>query len=119
MQIDPDQIKSSDNFLFVKAEHKILRIKFEDIVYIEGMREYIRIHLVEGKPVMTLVKLKNIEKSLAGNMFMRVHRSYIVSLNHIKTIERNRIVYDNNARIPVSGQYSVNFNRFLKDKFLT
>jgi two-component system LytT family response regulator len=115
----PEQIKSKDNFLFIKTEHKIVRIKIDDIEYIESMREYVRIHLINEKPVMTLVRLKNIGQSLPNDIFMRVHRSYIVNLNHIKTIERNRIVYDNNVRVPVSEQYSENFSNFVKDKLFS
>ncbi|MBA4323408.1 MAG: DNA-binding response regulator, partial [Odoribacter sp.] len=78
-----DEIKSNQDFLFIKSEYKILRINFEDIKYIEGMSEYIRIHLTGSRPVMTLLSMKAIEEQLPSDRFMRVHRSYIVNLTKI------------------------------------
>lgn len=86
---------------------------FVDIKYIEGMREYIRIHLTNDKPIMTLLSMKAMEKQ-----FMRVHRSYIVNLNKISTIERNRIVFDK-VYIPVSEQHKEKFQRFVDKNFLS
>lgn len=114
----PEQIKSNDDFLFIKSEYKIIRIKLEDIKYIEGMREYIRIHLANDKPIMTLLSMKAMEAQLANKSFMRVHRSYIVNLNKISTIERNRIVFDK-VYIPVSDQYKEKFHEFLNKNFLS
>jgi len=114
-----EQIKSRDNFLFIKSEYKIIRINLNDIKYIEGMREYIRIHLVNEKPVMSLLSMKSIEQKLPENQFMRVHRSYIVNLEKITTVERHRIVFDNNVYIPVSEQYKSKFQNFIDDNFLS
>lgn len=112
-------VKKNDDFLFIKTEYKIVRINFNDIKYIEGMREYVRIHLLNEKPVMTLASLKKLEDSLPDNLFMRVHRSYIVNLNHITTIERNRIVYDEKVYIPVSEQYNSAFKKYIDTKFMS
>ena len=85
-RIDPKvevntEIQSNDKFLFIKSEYKILRIKLSDIKYIEGMREYLRIHLQSEKPIMTLMSMKKMEEFLSSDHFMRVHRSYIVNLD--------------------------------------
>lgn len=109
--------KLDDEFLLVKSEYKIIRINFTDIQYIEGMREYVRIHLENAKPVMTLMSMKNIEQKLPASRFMRIHRSYIVNLEKITTIERNRIVF-NKEYIPVGDQYKVVFQRFIDKNFL-
>lgn len=113
-----EEIKSNENYLFIKSEYKIVRIKLEDVTYIEGMREYIRIHLVNEKPIMTLLSMKSMEAQLLTKNFMRVHRSFIVNLNKITTIERNRIVFDK-VYIPVSEQYKEKFNEFLDKNFLS
>jgi len=107
-----------NDFLFVKSEYKLLRVKFSNIKYIESMREYIRIHLLEGKSIMSLTRMKNIESSLPKDMFMRIHRSYIVNLDQIKAIERNRILFDREKSIPVSEQYLENFKKYINEKFL-
>ncbi len=104
--------------LYIKSEHRILKIELSDIKYIEGMREYVRIHLIHEKPVMTLLSMKKLEEALPGDSFMRVHRSYIVNLNRITTIERSRIVYDNDVYIPVSEQYKEAFKRHIDQYFL-
>jgi DNA-binding LytR/AlgR family response regulator len=114
-----DDVKSNKNFLFIKSEYKILRINFDDIEYIEGMSEYIRIHLTNSKPVMTLLSMKAVEEVLPADRFMRVHRSYIVSLSKISVIERNRIVFNGNVYIPVSEQYKNKFQEYLDKNFLT
>lgn len=112
------KVESKDNFLFIKSEYKVLRINLSDIKYIEGMREYVRIHLTGQKPIMTIASMKKIEDFLPSSRFMRVHRSYIVNLDKITTIDRNRIVFDNNIYIPVSEQYNQKFQDYLKRNFL-
>jgi two-component system, LytTR family, response regulator LytT len=112
------KIESNEVFLFIKADYKVLRINLSEIKYIEGMREYIRIHLVGQKPIMTIVSMKKIEEYLPEDKFMRVHRSYIVNLEKITTIDRNRIIFDNNTYIPVSGQYNQKFQEYLNKNFL-
>ena len=114
---DPAEIRSDKSFLFIKSDYKILRINFDDIKYIEGMNEYIRIFLTNSKPVMTLMSMKAIENLLPPDRFMRVHRSYIVSLSKISVIERNRIVFDGKIYIPVSEQYHKKFQEYIDENF--
>ena len=111
-------VLSNKEFLFIKSEHKIIRINFNEIKYIQGMSEYVRIFLTTGKPIMSLLSLKSLEVQLPENMFMRVHKSYIVSLNKINTIERNEIVYDDGTVIPVSQQYKAKFQEFVDKNFM-
>ena len=111
------QVNANEDCLFIKSEYKIMRIDFDDIQFVEGMREYVKIHLVHSKPVMTLMSMKSIEEKLPSNKFMRVHRSFIVNLNRITVIERNRIVFNNNY-IPISDQYKETFQEYLDQHFL-
>jgi two-component system, LytTR family, response regulator LytT len=113
------ELRSDKDFLFIKSDYKVLRINFSDIIYIEGMSEYIKIHLANSKPVMTLLSMKFIEEQLPTDRFMRVHRSYIVNLSKISVIERNRIVFDGKVYIPVSEQYKVRFQEYVDKNFLT
>lgn len=113
-----EEIESKEDFLFIKSEYKIVRIKVGDIRYVEGMREYVRIHLTDQAPIMTLISMKKMEENLSGKNFMRVHRSYIVNLDHVSTIERNRIVFDGKVYIPVSDQYKELFQKWLNRNFL-
>ena len=119
MQQKPAEVMSNKDFLFIKSEYKILRINFDDIKYIEAMSEYIRIHLVNSKPVMTQLSMKSIEDQLPEDRFMRVHRSFIINLSRISVIERNRIVFDGTVYVPVSDQYKSKFQNYIDQNFLT
>ena len=117
MQKAHEELESTDDFLFIKSEYKLVRINYNDILFIEGMKEYVRIHLIGQKPVMSLLSMKSLEEKLPKNRFMRIHRSYIVNLDKITVVERFRIIFDN-VRIPVSENYREKFQVFLNDKFL-
>ena len=114
----PEILTDTDEGFFVKADYRVVRIRFNEIKYIEGMREYVRIHLTEGKPVMTLLSMKALEEKLPSRQFMRVHRSYIVNLNRINTIERSRIIFDKEVNIPIGDQYKEAFQQFLEKDLL-
>lgn len=110
--------ENKENYLFVKSEYKIVRINLNDIKYIEGMREYVRIYIENARPVMSLMSMKSLEEKLPSNTFMRVHRSFIVNLLKITTIERGRIIFDKDVYIPVSDQYKDKFQEFIDKHFL-
>jgi len=112
------QVEANKEFLFIKSEYKIIRINFSEIKYIQGMSEYVKIHLTNHKPIMSLLNLKSLEIQLPSAMFMRVHKSYIVNLQKINVIERNEIVYDDGTIIPVSPQYKDQFQQFLDKNFM-
>ncbi|SHE45550.1 two component transcriptional regulator, LytTR family [Mariniphaga anaerophila] len=112
------QIEANSEFLFLKSEYKIRRINFNDITYIEGLKDYVKVHLQnEAKPILSLNSLKAMEAKLPSQNFMRVHRSFIVNLNRVDTIERSRIVFGK-TYIPVSEQYKERFQDFLDKNFL-
>jgi two-component system, LytTR family, response regulator LytT len=111
-------LEVKNDFLFIKSDYKIRRINFSEISYIEGLRDYVKIFLAEEKnPVLSLSTLKALEARLPEDRFMRVHRSFIVSLEKVKVIDRNRIVFGE-VRIPVTDQYRENFQKFLEGNFI-
>lgn len=112
-----EKINANSEYLFIKSEYKIVRIEISKITFIEGMREYVRIHLENAKPIMSLLSMKNVEKRLPNQQFMRVHRSYIVNLEKITIVERNRILFGSEY-IPISLQYKDDFQKFLDENFL-
>lgn len=113
-----EKLEGNDDYLFIKSEYKLVRINLNDIIYIEGMKEYVRIHLTGQKPIMTLLTMKAVEAKLPSDKFMRVHRSFIVNLEKVGTVERFRIVYDDKTRIPVSDNYKEKFQEFLDKNFM-
>ncbi|HKK41434.1 MAG TPA: LytTR family DNA-binding domain-containing protein [Bacteroidales bacterium] len=112
------QVEANNEFLFLKSDYKIKRINFDDILYIEGLKDYVKVFTrSHPKPVLSLTSLKLLEAKLPASKFMRVHRSYIVNLGKIDTIERSRIVFDK-TYIPVSDQYKEKFQEYLDKNFL-
>ncbi len=115
---DPVQVETNNQFLFLKSEYKIRRINFDEILYIEGLKDYVKVYLKnDPKPVLSLTSLKLLECKLPDTKFMRVHRSFIVNLERIETIERSRIIFGK-VYIPVSDQYKEKFQEFLNQNFL-
>jgi DNA-binding LytR/AlgR family response regulator len=112
------KVESNEEFLFLKSDYKIRRINFNDILYIEGLKDYVKVYTRnDPKPILTISTLKLIESKLPESKFMRVHRSFIVNLKRIETIDRSRIVFGK-AYIPVSDQYKEKFQEFLDRNFL-
>lgn len=108
-------ISEEKEFLFVKSEYKQLRIKLTDVLYFEGLKDYIKIWLKDNpKPILTLMSLKSLEEELPETRFMRVHRSFIISLKNIEVIERSQIII-NKQRITVSEQYKPKFLAFINN----
>ena len=104
--------------IFVKTEYRLRQIELERILYIEGLKDYVKIHVEdEPHPVLSLMSLKSLEELLPADRFIRVHRSYIVQPAKIRTIERNSIVFGR-ERIPISENYRQAFFDFLSDRSL-
>ena len=104
---------SDDRFIFVKSEYKLVKIMFDDILYIEGLKDYVKIYLTDGRdPVMSLMNMKKIEESLPKPEFMRIHCSYIVHMRKIEGIDRFRVVIGN-AILPISDSYKTTIQDYL------
>ncbi len=100
------------DFLFVKADYKLVKIKFNDILFIEAVKDYVKIK-TEKSYVLTLMSMAGIEEKLPPDNFIRVHRSYIVSLNNVNTISRHRIIIGDKY-IPISTPYRDKFYDLIK-----
>ena len=99
--------------IFVKSDYKLIKIELKDILYIEGLKDYVKIYEDNlPKPIMTLMTMKAMEEMLPSNRFMRVHRSYIVNKEKIRVIEHNRIVFGK-TYIPIGDNYKQAFQEFL------
>lgn len=113
------QPKDEIDSIFVKSEYKLVQIELKNILYIEGLKDYIKIY-EEGnsKPILSLMSMKAMEEMLPASRFMRVHRSYIVQKDKIRIIDRGRIVFGK-TYIPVSDSYKQTFQEFLDKRALT
>lgn len=89
------EIKDEEDCLFVKSEYKLVRIKKSDILFIEGLKDYIKIYTTTNpRPILTLTSMLIMERELASTHFLRVHRSYIVNMLHVSHYERGKIIFD-------------------------
>lgn len=101
-------------FIFVKSEYRQLKIMLNEVLYFEGLKDYIKIWLVnEPKAILTLMSLKSLEAELPADKFMRVHRSFIIALDKVEVIERNQVII-NKQRITVAEQYREVFGNYIK-----
>ncbi|MBR5726114.1 MAG: response regulator transcription factor [Muribaculaceae bacterium] len=102
--------------IFVKSEYKLLQIDLDDIRYIEGLKDYVKIYTEQSpRPILSLMNMKAIEQMLPASRFIRVHRSYIVQKSKIREIERNRIVFGD-VYIPIGDSYKQAFQDFINAK---
>ena len=108
----------ADGTIFVKTDYRVVRIAISDIRYVEGMSEYLKIHLDNQKPIITLLSMKKMEDYLPPTLFMRIHRSYIVNLQKIQEVNKNRVILDADTYLPIGDLYKDRFNEYLEQKFL-
>lgn len=107
----------ADQNIFFKTDSRIVKINAADILYIEGMSEYVRIHLTEQKPITVLMSLKKIIDFIPSS-FMRIHRSYIINLTHIREVNKNYIWLDDGTSLPIGEVFRNDFNAYISSKYI-
>ena len=106
-------IGQEEEQIFVKADHKLIRILFKDILYIEGWKDYVKIHLKDKPhPILSLMSIKGLEESLPSSRFIRIHRSFIIHKNKIDSISKNRVTIGN-KELPIGESYKQEFNKVI------
>ncbi|MBR1400417.1 MAG: response regulator transcription factor [Prevotella sp.] len=107
-----------EDVLFFKTDYRVVRVCISDIRYVEGMSEYLKIHLDNQKPIIVLLSMKKLEERLPPSRFMRIHRSYIINLRRIREVNKNRVIMDADTYLPIGDNYKEQFNLYLGSKFL-
>lgn len=97
-------VYKNDRFMLVKTDYKLQRVSLDDILYIEGLKDYVRFYLKNGEKVMSLMSMKKLDEYLPKPEFMRTHRSYIVHMTEVPLIDRFRVVFGE-TYIPISENY--------------
>lgn len=118
----PDSVQTSlptdSNHIYVKSDYKIVQIELDKILYIEGLKDYIKIYTEDNpRPILSLTSMKTMEEKLPSNRFIRVHRSYIVQKQKIKIIDKGRIVFDKEY-IPVSDSYKQELQNYVNEHII-
>ena len=106
-----------DRFMFVKSDYKLVRVSLDDILYIEGLKDYVRIFLQDGTRIMSLMNMKKLEDYLPRPEFLRTHRSYIVHMSRVQQIDRFRIVFGSEY-IPISDSYKDDVQQYFEQHTL-
>ena len=108
-------VKSAEqDYIFLKVEYQLIKVKLGDICYIQGLKDYVKVYLASTpKPLLSLISMKALEEKLPTERFMRIHRSYIISLEQIHAVSKNSVEIGNES-IPVSNQYKDDFNRLIE-----
>ena len=113
-----DTESNDDNTLFLKTDYRIIKVSIPDIIYIEGMSEYLKVWIQgEPKPIITLLSMKKMEERLP-DYFMRIHRSYIINLTKIQEVNKNRVIMGPDTYLPIGDLYKDTFQAYLNTKYL-
>ena len=113
----PIQSENEDDTIFFKTDHRVVRVDINDIRYVVGMAEYLKIHLDGQKSLVVLLSMKKLEERLPA-YFLRIHRSYIVNMKKVMEVTKNRIVMDADTYLPVGDIYKESLSTYLADKYL-
>ncbi len=108
----------SDEFFYVKSDYKMVQVKFDDVLYIEGLKDYLKIYLDgDQRPILTLLSMKTMEDKLPHPRFMRVHRSYIVQMSKVNNVSKT-LISIGKTQIPVSDGYRDELQRYVSEHLL-
>lgn len=103
----------NNEYIFVKSDYKLIRINLEDIIYIEGLKDYVKIYVTTApRPILSLMSMRNIEAALPEDKFYRIHRSFIVNMEKVTVFERGQIVFGE-KHLPISDSYRDHVQAYL------
>lgn len=112
-----ESTESEQDFIMVKSDYKSVKIQLSQVLYIEGLKDYVKIYIQnEDKPIITLNSLKKMADSLPSSHFLRVHKSFIINTNKIKSVTKNRIII-HDRWIPVGDNYKSDFQSSVINRF--
>ena len=117
--VQKQQTYERDRYLFVKSDYKLQRIALDSILFIEGLKDYVRFYLTSGERVMSLMSMKRLEDYLPRPEFMRTHRSYIVHMPKVSSVDRLRLVMGPELYIPISDNYKDDVLNYIEQHTLT
>lgn len=110
----PEATPKDKEFISIKADYKTSLVRINDIVYLESEGEYVRLHLDDRTTITTLFRLKNMEAALPPETFMRVHRSYIINLQRIKSYVKGRVFLSDSEYVPIGENYREVFQKYIE-----
>lgn len=115
--VESEALPKDREYISIKADYKVSLVRIAEIVYLESEGEYVRMHLCDGSTITTLFRLKNMETALPAELFLRVHRSYIVNLRCIKAYVKGRIFLSDTDYVPIGENYKESFQKYIDTNF--
>lgn len=112
--VAPETDKAEEDYISVKADYKVTLVRHAEIIYLESVGEYVRLHLTNGSTITTLFRLKNMESLLPEKKFMRIHRSYIINLSHLTSFTRGKVYLSCGDDLPVGANYRETFKEYVE-----
>lgn len=111
---------TAKDFIFIRSEYRQIKIMLCDVIFFEGLKDYVKVWVTDSsKPWMTILSLKSLEKELPSATFMRIHRSYIIALDKIQSVERGQVIMNDKTRITVAEQYREKFQHFISGRLIS
>lgn len=110
-------VQQENDHVFVNANYSLVKVKMQDITFIEGLKDYVRINVEDGKQVITRMGLKGVEEKLSSDRFMRVHKSYIISLEKIESVQKSQVIVAG-TEIPIGEGYRHVLQHYINGKNL-
>ena len=102
----PVETKNEEDYFFINVDYSLVKILFKNIIWIEGLKDYIKIYLKDSsKPLVTRLSMKALEDELPTSLFIRIHKSYIISKNFITSVKKSSVFLDNKTELPVGENY--------------
>ena len=114
---DSGNCTGTDGFIYVKSDYKLVRILLDKILYVEGLKDYLKIYLEDSRPVLTLMSMKLLEEKLPHPRFMRIHRSYMVQMSKVTSINKGALCVAS-EQLPVSDGYKEDLQKFVSNHLL-
>lgn len=114
---EKEEKKEKENFVFIKSDYKVIQIMLDDILFVEGYKDYLKFYLANDTTITSLLNMKNVEDSLPASRFKRVHRSYIVQMSKIEYINKG-MIYIGTHSIPISDGYKEEMNQYINTHLL-
>ncbi len=112
----PTEIINKKNHFFIHADYNLVKINFSDVEYVEGLKDYVKVNLVnQAKPILSRISIKSLQLQLPSGQFYRVHKSYIINIDHVLYIRRGKII-TTNAELPLSDNYRDVIHKMTSDK---
>ena len=117
-RLSPNLEGLDSSTIFLKTDYRVVKVNMADIRYVEAMSEYLKVYVEDdAKPIITLLSMKKMEERLPDN-FMRIHRSYIINLDKIQEVNKNRVIMDSDAYLPIGDLYKETFQQYIDTHFL-